>query len=250
VWYFDAVVKLQREAAALALDAGDLPAAREWLAAHDAWMRWSGASLGLSESHVLWAHCHRQARDIRQAYEHAMRALAHASAPRQPLALAAAHRLIGDLDVDARRFESARGHYGQSLALATACSAPYERALTLLSFANLHAATGNPTDAAALVDEVRAICTPLGAMPLLARIETLATRITALPAAAPTYPDGLSAREVDVLRLIATGRNNQEIADALSLSVRTVERHITNLYARIDARGRADATAYALRHDI
>ena len=96
-----------------------------------------------------------------------------------------------------------------------------------------------------LLDEVRTICTPLDAKPALARADTLATR---LAATSGVFPDGLSNREVDVLRLIAAGRNNQEIADALSLSIRTVERHITNLYGKIGAHGRADATAYALRH--
>jgi DNA-binding NarL/FixJ family response regulator len=60
----------------------------------------------------------------------------------------------------------------------------------------------------------------------------------------------LTEREVDVLRLIAAGRSNREIADELILSVRTVERHITNLYGKIDARGKADATAYALGHGL
>jgi DNA-binding CsgD family transcriptional regulator len=66
----------------------------------------------------------------------------------------------------------------------------------------------------------------------------------------PMYPDGLTEREIDVLRLIASGKSNNEIADELVLSVRTVERHITNLYGKIEARGRADATAYAFRHSL
>jgi predicted ATPase/DNA-binding CsgD family transcriptional regulator len=61
---------------------------------------------------------------------------------------------------------------------------------------------------------------------------------------------GLSPREAEVLRLIAVGRSNQEIARELFLSVRTVERHVTNLYAKIGARGRANATAFALRHGL
>jgi DNA-binding NarL/FixJ family response regulator len=60
----------------------------------------------------------------------------------------------------------------------------------------------------------------------------------------------LSGRETKVLRLIASGKSNQQIADALVLSLRTVERHITNLYAKIGAHGKADATAYALRHGM
>jgi pimeloyl-ACP methyl ester carboxylesterase/DNA-binding CsgD family transcriptional regulator len=60
----------------------------------------------------------------------------------------------------------------------------------------------------------------------------------------------LTAREVDVLRLIAGGATNREIADKLVVSARTVERHITHIYGKIGARGKADATAYALRHSL
>lgn len=61
---------------------------------------------------------------------------------------------------------------------------------------------------------------------------------------------GLTAREVDVLRLLARGETNSVIALELGLSVNTVERHVTNLYRKIDARGRADATAFAVRRGI
>jgi predicted ATPase/DNA-binding CsgD family transcriptional regulator len=61
---------------------------------------------------------------------------------------------------------------------------------------------------------------------------------------------GLTSREVEVLRLVARGQSNKEIAAQLVLSVRTIERHITNLYSKIDARGKADATAYAIRHGL
>ena len=63
-------------------------------------------------------------------------------------------------------------------------------------------------------------------------------------------PDGLSAREADVLRLMAAGKSNQQIAARLVLSVRTVERHSTNLSAKIGATNRAEATAFALRHGL
>lgn len=60
----------------------------------------------------------------------------------------------------------------------------------------------------------------------------------------------LTAREVEVLRLIAAGESNQEIAAELGLSVHTVERHAVNIYRKIDARGRADATAWAVRNGL
>lgn len=72
-----------------------------------------------------------------------------------------------------------------------------------------------------------------------------------LPAGAPCPPvAALTAREIEVLRLVAEGRTNVEIAEELVLSIRTVARHITNTYAKIGARGRADATAYAIRHGL
>src|SRR5207245_11138083 len=61
---------------------------------------------------------------------------------------------------------------------------------------------------------------------------------------------GLTSREAEVLRLVARGQSNKEIAAELVLSVRTVERHITNLYSKIGARGKADATAYAFKHGL
>jgi DNA-binding NarL/FixJ family response regulator len=75
------------------------------------------------------------------------------------------------------------------------------------------------------------------------------------PEASPSPSgDGLSSRltprELEVLRLIAAGRTNREISDELVLSVRTVARHITNVYGKIGARGKAEATAFAIRHNL
>jgi DNA-binding CsgD family transcriptional regulator/pimeloyl-ACP methyl ester carboxylesterase len=65
-----------------------------------------------------------------------------------------------------------------------------------------------------------------------------------------TRPDGLTPREVEVLRLLARGETNGGIATALGVSVNTVERHVANIYRKIDARGRADAAGHAVRHGI
>jgi DNA-binding NarL/FixJ family response regulator len=74
----------------------------------------------------------------------------------------------------------------------------------------------------------------------------------AMPALAPAtgYPDGLSTREVEVLRLIAAGKSTREIATALTIAEGTVERHVTNLYGKIGARNRAEATSYAHAHAL
>jgi len=62
--------------------------------------------------------------------------------------------------------------------------------------------------------------------------------------------DAVTARELGVLRLLAAGDSNAEIAGRLGITVHTVERHAANLYRKIGARGRADATAYALRRGL
>jgi DNA-binding NarL/FixJ family response regulator len=74
-------------------------------------------------------------------------------------------------------------------------------------------------------------------------------RPVGLPAVA-RRADGLTPRELEVLRLIAGGKTNADVAHRLSVSVHTVERHAVNLYVKIGARGRAAATAYALRHGL
>jgi DNA-binding CsgD family transcriptional regulator len=60
----------------------------------------------------------------------------------------------------------------------------------------------------------------------------------------------LTRREREVLRLLATGESNAQIARRLGVSIHTVERHVANLYPKIGARGRADATAYAIRSGL
>ena len=63
-------------------------------------------------------------------------------------------------------------------------------------------------------------------------------------------PAGLTAREVEVLRHVATGRTNREIAAALSLSEKTIARHLSNIFAKLDVPSRAAATAFALREGL
>jgi DNA-binding CsgD family transcriptional regulator len=247
--YFATGVGMLRLAAALTIAAGDFGAAQVWLEAHDRWLAWSGSVLDQADGQLLWTAYHRAADDMSKAMHHAQQALAHANEPRQPLALLAAHRALGELDTDTGRYADAATHLDQALGLAEACAAPYERALTLLALAALYGATGKRADAGRVLDEARVICTPLGAKPALARADALAARLVAtLPQ--PSYPSNLTAREVDVLRLIAAGSSNREIAATLSISTRTVNRHVENLYQKIGAHGRADATAYAFRHHL
>ena len=66
------------------------------------------------------------------------------------------------------------------------------------------------------------------------------------PTPAPTYPAGLTEREVEVLRLVARGLTNQEIADQLVLSKRTVETHLHSVFSKLDVTTRTAAVRAAL----
>ena len=99
-------------------------------------------------------------------------------------------------------------------------------------------------DAARL--ELEAACATferLGARPDLAHA-------TALAEAQATPRAGLTARECEVLRLVASGRTNREIATELVISEHTVARHLQNIFAKLDLPSRAAATAYAYRHGL
>ena len=74
----------------------------------------------------------------------------------------------------------------------------------------------------------------------------MANRITP----SPDLPAGLTPREAEVLRLVAQGRSNRDIADVLVLSPRTVKRHIENIFDKLGVSSRAAATAFALRNEL
>ncbi|MGH2779878.1 MAG: response regulator transcription factor, partial [Thermoleophilaceae bacterium] len=65
-----------------------------------------------------------------------------------------------------------------------------------------------------------------------------------------TWPADLTDREVEVLRLIARGRSNREVAQQLFIAPKTVGRHVENLYRKIGISSRAAAAVFAMEHDL
>jgi ATP/maltotriose-dependent transcriptional regulator MalT len=144
----------------------------------------------------------------------------------------------------------AEGAAGEALPLLRAAagrwralSMPYDVARAGVRVALACRALGDE-DAARL--ELEAACAAfaqLGARPDLAAA-------TALAAAPTVGRAGLTARECEVLRLVASGRTNREIAAELVISEHTVARHLQNMFAKLDLPSRAAATAYAYRHGV
>jgi ATP/maltotriose-dependent transcriptional regulator MalT len=123
----------------------------------------------------------------------------------------------------------------------SALDVPYEVATVRTLLGQARRDSGDEAGATASFAEAARLFDQIGAR-LDARL-VLDDRRTELPA-------GLTAREVEVLRLIAAGMSNGEIADALYLSVKTVSRHLSNIFTKIGASSRAGATAFAFEHEL
>jgi DNA-binding CsgD family transcriptional regulator len=122
--------------------------------------------------------------------------------------------------------------------------APYEAARVRVLIGLACRALGDDDTAEMELDTARWVFGQLGAAPDLARVEALSR------AGAARAPGGLTTREVEVLRLVAEGRTNREIAKALILSDHTVRRHLQNIFNKIGVSSRAAATAFAFQREL
>ncbi len=66
----------------------------------------------------------------------------------------------------------------------------------------------------------------------------------------PSYPDGLTEREVEVLRLLAQGKSNQQIAAELDISLHTAGHHVGSILSKVGAVNRTEAASYAFQHGL
>jgi DNA-binding CsgD family transcriptional regulator len=138
---------------------------------------------------------------------------------------------------------SALGALRPALQIWQQAEAPYLAARVRVLLALACRALGDDEGAGLELDAARRVFAQLGAAPELARIDALART-------APRDSRGLTARELQVLRLIAAGKTNKGIAAELSLSEKTVDRHVSNIFNKLDVPSRAAATAYAYEHRL
>ena len=113
-----------------------------------------------------------------------------------------------------------------------------------------HNNAGDRHQANYLLDESLSISRGLEMRPLMERVVERQPKAGSSPNADPAYPDGLSHREIEVLRLVAAGRTNQEIADELAITMRTVANHVANILDKTGSANRAGAATYASRQGL
>ena len=120
---------------------------------------------------------------------------------------------------------------------------PYEAAFARLTYGLALRASGDEEDARSELRAALATFERLGASPD-------ARRVADLLGVGRGLPRGLSEREAEVLRLLATGKTNREIAAALVISEHTVARHLQNMFVKLGVSSRSAATAFAFEHDL
>ena len=175
----------------------------------------------------------------------------------------AAHRALAELETTAATFETAtlraterstrgrlqltEGDPAAHVTLQEAVEAwhglgvPYEEATARTLLGQALRATGDSAGAAASFDAAARLFHQIGA-----RLDAR----DVVGASKPALPAGLTEREVEVLRLVARGLTNNEIATELFLSAKTVSRHLSNIFTKIGVSSRASATAFAVEHHL
>jgi DNA-binding CsgD family transcriptional regulator len=121
---------------------------------------------------------------------------------------------------------------------------PYETARARALVGLAYRALGDEEGADLELDVARRVLRDLGASPDLLRLDALSSKPSRRAA------HGLTARELEVLVLVARGRSNKEIAAELVISDRTVARHISNIFTKLGVSTRTAASAFAFEHEF
>jgi ATP/maltotriose-dependent transcriptional regulator MalT len=145
------------------------------------------------------------------------------------------------IELAAGETEQALGHGRESGRLWGDIGSPYEASRARVLVARALRELGDEDSAAAELEVARHGFAAVGAAPGVQQVDKLQGR---------ARPGGLTEREIEVLRLVAEGRSNPDIARALVLSHKTVERHLSNIFTKLDVPSRTAAAAYAHEHGL
>lgn len=147
-------------------------------------------------------------------------------------ALGAVALAQGDAQTAIGRLRAARDRWNR-------LDAPYEAARTQILMSRACRLLGDSESGDLELEAARSVFERLGAQAELSRLP-----------AVKDASHGLSSREIEVLRLVATGMTNQEIADELYLAVKTVDRHVSNILTKLAVPSRTAAAAFAYQHEL
>ena len=137
--------------------------------------------------------------------------------------------------------DEALGQARESSRLWNEIGSPYEAARARVLVARALRELGDEESATGELAVARRVFTEVGAAPAVQEVDRLLGR---------GRPAGLTEREVEVLRLVAAGRSNHDIARDLVLSQKTVERHLSNIFTKLNVSSRTAAAAYAHEHQL
>jgi len=172
-------------------------------------------------------------------------------APPNVACYGAAARQLGMLAATCRRWAQAQQHFEAALQANTRQEGWPWLAHTQHQYAAMLLARAQPGDgarAAGLLDEAIASSRTLGMPALGERAAVLRARLGEREPGGEPRPAGLSVREIEVLRLVATGKGNREIARQLFVSPNTVANHVRSILTKTRTANRTEAAAFALRH--
>jgi DNA-binding CsgD family transcriptional regulator len=184
------------------------------------------------------------AEDVAAARDAAAELRKTADANGSPWLGAMALHAEGTLLVAERQPDAALARLQDALAIWRDLEMPYEEARTHEAMGAACQALGDDEGAHLERDAASRLFRGIGAVADLARVE----RLNGVHET--TTIGGLTPREVEVLRLVARGSTNRAIAEALDISEKTVARHLSNIFTKLDLSTRAAATAYAFRHGL
>jgi DNA-binding CsgD family transcriptional regulator len=153
-------------------------------------------------------------------------------------------RVLGRLSTRLRRWAAAELHFESALCQLRTAGAQWELARTYVDYAEMRRARNRRGD------RQKAAAAEWAASAIFERLGVTRQSDDQRAHVLPAIPFGLSSRELEVLLLVAQGRRNPEIAEALTISARTVERHLENLFAKIGVRNRTEAVVEAARSGL
>jgi DNA-binding CsgD family transcriptional regulator len=148
----------------------------------------------------------------------------------------------GCVELDRGDASGALPYFRKATSLWRQLDAPYETARVRLQVGRALSALGDEVSSASELGAARRVFVELGALPAVEQVDRAVPR--------PELPGGLTTREAEVLRLVASGQSNAQIAAELVLSEKTVARHLSNIFTKLGVASRTAAAAYAFEHRL